>query len=97
MRKKKKSYDDYNDLNKLKNAPVVDNDIQVYTEDVETEDNMDYLEAVVPALAKIDRNKVIVDYQGYGLIVDLDDVNANSVTLKVSGEIGTSDFSFEVV
>ena len=87
----------FESIDELENTPVIDNDIQVYTEDVDNDKNTDYLEIVVPVLAKIGKNKVVVDYQGYGLTVDLDDTTTKFVTLKVRGEIGTPDFNFEVV
>lgn len=78
---------------------VVDNDIKVYTKTIDNADvsNTDYIEVVVPVLAKVGKDKVVVDYQGYGITVNVDDVNTKTVMLKVNGEIGTPDFTYEVI
>lgn len=93
----------FENIDKMINADTadtaIDNDIKVYTETIDNADvsNTDYIEVVVPVLTKIGKDKVVVDYQGYGITVNVDDVNAKTVTLRVNGEIGTPDFTYEVI
>lgn len=63
-------------------------------EDVKTKQAV---EVVVPVGGKISDNKVVVDYEGYGLVVDVKDANVDKVTLRVYGVLGQADFSYEVV
>ena len=63
-------------------------------EDVKTKQAV---EVVVPVGGKISENKVVVDYEGYGLVVDVKNANVDKVTLRVYGVLGQADFSYEVV
>lgn len=63
-------------------------------EDVKTKQAV---EVVVPVGGKISENKVVVDYEGYGLVVDVKDANVNKVTLRIYGVLGQADFRYEVV
>ena len=50
-------------------------------------------------VSKVGRDKVIVDFNGFGLIVPndkLDKKDVKSVDIKYCGTIGKSDFSYEV-
>lgn len=50
-------------------------------------------------VSKVGRDKVIVDFNGFGLIVPtdkLDKKDVGSVDIKYCGTIGKSDFSYEV-
>ena len=51
----------------------------------------------VPIICKLKDGKVGVDYKGFGIVVDVDNINTNKITLKVYGEIGNPDFRFEVI
>lgn len=55
------------------------------------------IEVVVPVVGKINSNKVVVDYEGYGLVVNVDNANIDKVTLRVYGVLGQADFDYEVV
>ena len=55
------------------------------------------IEVVVPVVGKINSNKVVVDYEGYGLMVNVDNANINKVTLRIYGVLGQADFDYEVV
>ena len=62
---------------------------------IESEKNTE--EVIVPVICKLKDGKVVVDYKGFGIIVDADNITANKITLKIYGEIGKSDFRFEVI
>lgn len=50
-------------------------------------------------ISKVGRDKVIVDFNGFGLIVSVDKLDkkdVQSVDVKYCGTIGKSDFSYEV-
>lgn len=50
-------------------------------------------------ISKVGRDKVIVDFNGFGLIVStskFDKKDVQSVDIKYCGTIGKSDFSYEV-
>lgn len=50
-------------------------------------------------VSKVGRDKVIVDFNGFGLIIPNDKFDKNdtkSVDIKYCGTIGKSDFSYEV-
>lgn len=50
-------------------------------------------------ISKVGRDKVIVDFNGFGLIIPIDKLDkkdVKSVDIKYCGTIGKSDFSYEV-
>ena len=56
-----------------------------------------YTEVIAPVIAKINEYSVVVEYNGYGFVVNVDNSDIPNVTLKVSGVIGEPNFTFEVV
>ena len=61
----------------------------------ETEDK--FKEVVLPVKCRVGKDKIVVDYKGFGLVVNIADSNVNKITLKVYGNIGSADFRYEVV
>lgn len=61
----------------------------------ETEDK--FKEVVLPVKCRVGKDKVVVDYKGFGLVVNIADSNVNKITLRVYGDIGSADFCYEVV
>ena len=45
----------------------------------------------------ISRNKVIIDFDGFGIIVSVADTKVKTVDIKYTGTIGKPDFQYEVV
>jgi hypothetical protein len=48
-------------------------------------------------LAVIAKDKVIIDFDGRGIIATVADTKAKTVNIKYAGKIGTSDFMYEVM
>ena len=48
-------------------------------------------------LAVIDKDKVIIDFNGRGIIATVADTKEKTVNIKYTGKIGTSDFMYEVM
>ena len=48
-------------------------------------------------LAVIAKDKVIIDFDGRGIIVTIADTKVKTVNIKYTGKIGTSDFMYEVM
>lgn len=48
-------------------------------------------------LAVIAKDKVIIDFDGRGIIVTVADTKVKTVNIKYTGKIGTSDFMYEVM
>lgn len=48
-------------------------------------------------LAVIAKDKVIIDFDGRGIIATVADTKVKTVNIKYTGKIGTSDFMYEVM
>lgn len=48
-------------------------------------------------LAVIAKDKVIIDFNGRGIIATVADTKEKTVNIKYTGKIGTSDFMYEVM
>ncbi len=54
----------------------------------------------IKTLKIIDRyggNKAVVNFEGYGLAVEVDDISAKTVTIEYEGTIGKKGFKYRVV
>lgn len=47
-------------------------------------------------MARLRNNKVIIDFNGSGLLVTVKDTGAENIKIKYSGEIGQPGFRYEV-
>lgn len=47
-------------------------------------------------MARLRNNKVIIDFNGCGLLVTVKDTGAENIKIKYSGEIGQPGFRYEV-
>lgn len=47
-------------------------------------------------MARLKNNKVIIDFDGCGLLVTVKDTGAENIKIKYSGEIGQPGFRYEV-
>lgn len=47
-------------------------------------------------IKRVSTDKAIVDFDGFGIIVPIDDNNKTNIDIKFNGTIGKPDFTYEV-
>ena len=84
-------YDDFYGEN------ITDTDNISHIFESENKENKSARVVTVPVVGKIGKNKVIVNYKGYGIAVITPNTDVDTLKLKVQSDIGYVDFSYEVV
>lgn len=76
---------------------IVTDDVEDVIDDVTVEDTF-ISENIISCkvIKSISNDKAIIDFNGYGLIVSLNE-KVDVVNVKYTGNIGTPDFKYEVV
>ena len=85
----------FNDIVEIEE--IVTDDVKDVIDDVTVEDTI-ISENIISCkvIKSISNDKAIIDFNGYGLIVSLNE-KADVVNVKYTGNIGTPDFKYEVV
>ena len=85
----------FNDIVEIEE--IATDNVEDVVDDVTVEDTI-ISENIISCkvIKSISNDKAIIDFNGYGLIVSLNE-KADVVNVKYTGNIGTSDFKYEVV